>query len=223
MVSLPIERKRNYAIESFDFIANIVDDPATISVHSDSQIKTINDLIETATTGPGSLTVGTEGVGSSGHIAVTILEEVARIKVTTVPFQGAAPSAAALLGKFIDSSMANLGEAMNLARGNPWRIIGVMSEKRSPEAPDLPTFKEAGLNVVGGSMRGLAAPRCIPAGALTQLGDAVYKCNQDSEYLENAKATFQPLCYVKRDEYVKSLRSLEAQLRTLWISNPWNR
>ncbi|OZI38197.1 hypothetical protein CAL29_07650 [Bordetella genomosp. 10] len=221
IVSLPIERKRNYSIASFDFIANLVEDPATINVRSDSPIKTVQDLIEAAKKNPGSLTVGTQGVGSAGHISALILEHAAGIKLTPVPFQGTSPASVALLGKVIDSTTANLGEAMTFAKGNPWRIVGVMSQARSPAAPDVPTFKEMGLDVSSGSMRGLAAPRGIPAEAMARLADAVDQCNHDPSYLEKAKATFQPLHYMKRDEYVENLKALDKQLRELWAINPW--
>ncbi|ALM83540.1 tripartite tricarboxylate transporter substrate binding protein [Bordetella sp. N] len=221
VVSLPIERKRNYSIDSFDFIANLVEDPGTISVRSDSPIKTVSDLIAASKEHPDSITVGTQGVGSAGHISTLLLEQAAGIKVMPVPFQGASPASVALLGKVIDSSMANLGEAMTFAKGNPWRIVGVMSDQRSPDAPDIPTFKESGFNVISGSMRGLAAPRGIPAAAMTTLADAVDKCNQDPAYLQKAKSTFQPLRYIKHDEYVKALKDLDGQLRKLWAAQPW--
>lgn len=221
IVSLPIERKRNYTLESFEFIANLVEDPGTISVHADSPIHTVADLVAAAKKNPGGITVGTQGVGSAGHISALLIEQAAGIKVAPVPFQGASPASVALLGKVIDSSMANMGEAVTFARGNPWRIVGVMSDSRSPDAPDVPTFKEAGYDVYSGSMRGLAAPRGVPAPVMEKLADAVDRCNQDASYLERAKNSFQPLKYLKHDEYVSRLKALDTQLRKLWQTNPW--
>lgn len=221
IVSLPIERKRNYSLESFDFIANLVEDPGTLSVHADSPIHDVAQLIAAARQAPGSITVGTQGIGSAGHISALLIEQAAGVRITPVPFQGASPASVALLGKVIDSSMANLGEALTFARGNPWRIVGVMSEQRSPEAPDVPTFKEAGYAVYSGSMRGLAAPRGLPAPVMQTLADAVEQCNQDPAYLERARSSFQPLRYLKRDEYVSRLKTLDTQLRQLWKTNPW--
>lgn len=221
IVSLPIERKRSYTLESFDFIANLVEDPGTISVHADSPIHNVDDLVAAARKDPGTITVGTQGIGSAGHIAALLVEQVTGIKMMPVPFQGASPASVALLGKVIDSSMANLGEAITFSRGNPWRIVAVMSPERSSDAPDIPTFKEAGYAVYAGSMRGLAAPRGIPAPAMEKLTEAVALCNQDSSYQERAKNSFQPLKYLKRDEYVGRLKALDEQLRQLWKTNPW--
>ncbi|CAM4258679.1 3-phosphoglycerate dehydrogenase [Bordetella tumbae] len=221
VISLPIERKTAYTLESFDFIANLVEDPGTISVHADSPIHSIQDLIAAAKAKPGEITVGTQGVGSAGHISALSLEHAAGIQLSPVPFQGAAPASVALLGKVVDSTMANLGEAITFANGKPWRIVGVMGDKRAEQAPDIPTFHDAGYEVIGGSMRGLAGPRGMPAEVIADLSRAVDECNHDQTYLSRAKASFQPLRYLKRDDYIASLKAVDRQLRELWTVKPW--
>ncbi len=221
VVSLPIERKRSYTLDSFDFIANLVEDPGTINVRKDSPIKTVDDFIAASKKAPEGLTVGTQGVGSAGHITALMIEQAAKIKLTPVPYQGASPASIALLGGQIDSTMANLGEAITFAKGNPWRIVGVMSPERSSQAPDIPTFEESGYDLVSGSMRGLAAPHGLPTEVMDTLSKAVEQCNNDKVYLTRAKESFQPLHYLKQAEYVSRLKKLDLQLRKLWETNPW--
>lgn len=221
VVSLPIERERSYSLKSFDFIANLVEDPGTVNVHADSPIQTVQDYIEAAKQSRDGITVGTQGIGSAGHISALMIEHAAGIELTTVPFQGASPAGIALLGGVIDSTMANLGEAMTFQQGNSWRILGVMSRERSPEAPDIPTFLESGHEVVTGSMRGLAAPSGLPEAVMSTLADAVDQCNHDEEYLARAKNSAQPLRYLKRNEYMQQLEDLDRRLRELWKIKPW--
>ena len=90
--------------------------------------------------------------------------------------------------------MTNLGEAITFANGKPWRILGIIGPARSSQAPDIPTFQEAGYTVLGGSMRGLAAPRGIPADAMEQLTRAVDECNRDDTYLTRARNTTTSRC-----------------------------
>jgi len=99
--------------------------------------------------------------------------------------------------------------------------VGVMSAERSAQAPDIPTFREAGYDVISGSMRGLAAPRGLPPERLTILINAVEQCSVDQTYLSRTKNSFQPLLYLKRDEYVQRLKDLDRQLREIWKSTPW--
>jgi tripartite-type tricarboxylate transporter receptor subunit TctC len=223
VVSIPIERPAKYTLDSFDFIANLVDDPGTISVHADSPIRSIKDLVAAARARPDAVTVGTQGIGSAGHISALLLEQSAGITLSSVPFQGASPARTALLGKVIDSTMANMGEAITFQAGQPWRILGVMSDSRSQQSPDIPTFREAGYDILAGSMRGLAAPKGLPAPVLMTLSKAVEQCSTDADFIERAKKTFQPLRYLGRDEYVSNLREVDTQLRALWKVKPWNR
>jgi tripartite-type tricarboxylate transporter receptor subunit TctC len=223
VVSIPIERPAKYTLDSFDFIANLVDDPGTISVHADSPIHSIKDLVMAAKARPDAVTVGTQGIGSAGHISALLLEQSAGITLSPVPFQGASPARTALLGKVIDSTMANMGEAITFQAGQPWRILGVMSDTRSEQSPDIPTFREAGFDILAGSMRGLAAPKGLPPPVLSTLSKAVEQCSTDAEFVDRAKKTFQPLRYLGRDEYVSNLRQVDTQLRALWKVKPWNR
>jgi len=220
IVSLPIERERSWTLEGFDFIANLVEDPGTLNVHADSPIHTIQDFVDEIKNNP-NITIGTQGIGSAGHISALMIERATGAKVTTVPFQGAAPAAVGLLSRVIDSSMANLGEAMTFAKASPWRIVGVMSAERSAQAPEIPTFRESGYDVISGSMRGVAAPRGLPAEILATLSSAVAQCNVDQTYLSRTKNSFQPLLYLKRDEYVRRLKDLDRQLREIWQTTPW--
>lgn len=222
VLSIPIERKTHYTIDSFDFIANLVDDPATINVLGESEIKDINDLVAAAKKNPDAFTVGTQGPGSAGHLSLLALEHAADVSFSKIPFQGAAPASVALMGKVVDGTTANLGEALGFQAGRSWRILGVMSDKRFDEAPDVPTFREYGFDALGGSMRGLAGPKGMPEDVLEQLTSAVEQCSRDAEYLERARNTFQPLRYLPRNAYMESLKSVDKQLRALWAVKPWN-
>lgn len=222
LLSIPIERTTNYTIDSFDLIANLVDDPGTINVLGDSHITNVKELVEAARKNPGTFTVGTQGPGSAGHLSLLALEHAAGVSFSMIPFQGAAPASIALLGNVVDGTTANLGEALGFKAGRSWRILGVMSDKRFAEAPDVPTFRESGLDVLGGSMRGLAGPKGMPTEVLKRLSTTVKQCNEDKQYLERARDTFQPLRYLPRDAYMESLKAVDKQLRTLWAIKPWN-
>jgi len=223
IVTIPIERQAQFKIEDFTFIAGMVEDPATLNVLGNSEIKSIEDLVTAAKANPGRVTVGTQGVGSAGHIAVMLFENAAGIDLLPVPFDGASTARNALLSGEIQVSSANLGEAVTFSQGVDWRILGVMADERASIAPDVPTFKEAGYPVVGGSIRGLGAPAGLPADVLAKLSAAVEAVAQDPEYLELSKNTFQPVRFIKPDAYSKILADLDARSRELWAKTPWNK
>jgi tripartite-type tricarboxylate transporter receptor subunit TctC len=222
IVTVPIEREAQFKIEDFTFIAGMVEDPATLSVLGSSDIKSIEDLVAAAKAKPGAVTVGTQGVGSAGHIAMMLFENAAGIDLLPIPFDGASTGRNALMSGEIQVTSANLGEAMTFAEGTDWRILGVMSSERSAMAPDVPSFAEAGYPAIGGSIRGLGAPAGLPEDVLAKLAAAVDAVAKDPEYLQLSKRTFQPIRYIKPDDYAKILAELDASSRDLWTKSPWN-
>ncbi|MBA2964455.1 MULTISPECIES: tripartite tricarboxylate transporter substrate binding protein [Ramlibacter] len=222
VVSIPIERSTKWSLDSFEFLGNVAEAPGTISVHADSAIRTIPDLVKAAKAAPGKVSVGTQGVGSAGHISMLLLEKSAGVELSPIPFQGAAPARTALLGKVIESTMANVDEAVVFRAGAPWRILGVMSDARSPVAPELPTFKEAGYDIRAGSMRGFAGPKGMPADVTARLSTAIKACADDATFRERAAKSYLPIRYLAPKDYMKSLQQLDASLRDLWKVKPWN-
>jgi len=221
IVTIPIEREARFSVETFDFLAGMVEDPATISVLSTNDIETIADLVEAARERPGQITVGTQGIGSAGHISLMLLEQAAGVTFRPVPYSGAADARTALLSGEIEATTANLGEALTFAEGNPWRILGVMSPARSPMDDTLPTFAEAGYDIIGGSLRGFGGPAGMPEEVVAMLSEALGRIAENPEFQQVAADTNQPLRYVPRDEYLAFLATAERIHRELWAARPW--
>jgi len=223
LLTIPIERAARFRLDSFALIANVADDPGTLSVHASSPIRSIGDLVAAMKREPGRLNYGTAGVGSAGHIAMLLVGRSAGVTATHVPFSGSAQVANALLGRQIDVATANFGEAVGYAQGGgQWRILGVMAPGRLASAPALPTFAEAGIPVQTGSLRGLGAPRATPPEILAEITRALDAVMADAEYRAAMAQATQAIRYVKGAEYGALLRGMEAELRTLWSATPWN-
>jgi tripartite-type tricarboxylate transporter receptor subunit TctC len=87
--------------DDFKFIGRAMTIPAAITVRSDSKWNTLEEFIEYAKENPGEIKVGNSGTGSIWHIAAASLEQKTGCQFTHVPFDGAAPAVAALLGRNI--------------------------------------------------------------------------------------------------------------------------
>jgi tripartite-type tricarboxylate transporter receptor subunit TctC len=224
VLTIPIERAARFRLDSFVPIANLVDDPATLSVHATSPIRSVAELVQAMKREPGRITFGTAGVGSAGHIAMLLVGRAAGVEGTHVPFGGSSQVANALLGRQIDIATANFGEAIGFARGgDQWRILGVMAPGRLEATPELPTFAEAGIPVQTGSLRGLGAPRGTPPEVVAEITRALDAVMADPEYRAVMTQATQAIRYVKGAEYEALLRGMEAELRALWAATPWNR
>ncbi len=222
VLTVPIERKTPFTWESFDLIGNVVDDPGNFSVHTDSPIRTLDQLAAYAKSKPGQVTVGTTGVGSDDHLAMLYFERIAGVKMNHIPFKGAADVRAATLGKQIDVAAVNIGEALQAIKGgSPFRNLGQMSQKRTDLAPDLPTFKEQGYDIEMSSLRGVAAPKGLPADVRDKLVKAVAQTTSDPEFLKINAGLFTQLRYLGPDQYRTVMRDTEAGFRKLWSEMPW--
>ena len=97
LISIPIERQANYVWRGFDLLGNLVDDPGAFTVNSASPLKNLNDLLAYAKANPGTVTVGTTGIGSDDHLAMLFFERAAGVKMSHVPYKGSAEVRTGLL------------------------------------------------------------------------------------------------------------------------------
>lgn len=222
VLTIPIERKANFHWERYELLGNLVDDPGNFSVHSDTPIRNLAELVTYAKANPGAVTYGTTGIGSDDHLAALMFERAAGVKLTHVPFKGAAEVHNAIAGKQIMMAAMNIGEALQYQKGGtPLRHLGQMSEQRSTLAPAVPTFKEQGFNVIMASLRGVAAPKGLPPAVREQLVNAVQKTAADPEFQAKAAGYFAPLRYLAPAPYATVLKDDEAGFKQLWQSMPW--
>ena len=222
VLTIPIERKSPFHWEKYDLLGNIVDDPGNFSVHADSPIKNLAELVAYAKAHPGEVTYGTTGIGSDDHLAALMFERAAGVKLTHVPFKGAGEVHNAIASKQIMLAAINIGEALQYQKGGtPLRHLGQMSEKRSTLAPSVPTFKEQGFDVVMASLRGIAAPKGLPPAVREQLVNAVQKAVADPEFQSKAAGYFAPLRYLAPADYAAELKEDEEGFKKLWQANPW--
>jgi tripartite-type tricarboxylate transporter receptor subunit TctC len=222
VLTIPIERKATFHWQDFDLLGNLVDDPGNFSVHADSPYKNLKELVVYAKANPGAVTYGTTGIGSDDHISALMLERAAGIKMTHVPFKGAAEVHNGVVSKQITVAAMNIGEALQYAKGGSnIRQLGQMSAARTTLAPNVATFKEQGYDIVMASLRGIAAPKGLPPAVREQLVTAVQKTAADPEFQAKAAGFFSPLRYLPPPAYAAELKEAEAGFKQLWQTMPW--
>ncbi len=222
VITIPIERKSNWTWQSYDLLGNVVDDPGTFCVHSESPLKTLAELAAFAKANPKVVTVGSTGVGSDDHLAMLMFEKSAGVSMTHVPFKGSSETRTAIIGKHITVAAINVGEALQyLKGGSPLRCLGQMTAARLPSASDWPTFKEQGYNFEMASLRGLAAPKGLPPAIRERLVTAIERAAADPAFRLAAEKAFAPVRYLGPQAYEAEIRAGDSQFRQLWKELPW--
>ena len=207
--------KRPENLSSFVPIMNHVTDPCIWAVKADSKFKSLKDVIDYAKAHPNDLTIAAHGVGGDDDLAIRLISKQTGIKLSEVQNDATTASITQLLGGHIDLMGANVSEVVTLQKNGELRVLGVMSEKRSEFLPDIPTFKEQGVDVTMSVSRGIAAPAKTPADIVKILTDGLEKAMQDPEHVAKAKELSLALDIIKGDDYLKFLKSEEQKNKEL--------
>jgi tripartite-type tricarboxylate transporter receptor subunit TctC len=170
------EKGATYTLDSFQPLANHVNDPRITVVQPDSPFQTAQDLVDHAKTNPGELRGATSGLSGGGHFSMIKLEQATGADFTPVHFNtGQADAKAAFLGKHVDVYFASIGDGLEVIKSGGGRAVGVMDDERSPLLPDVPTYAEQGIDVQEAGMRGYALPAGVPEERVQKLAGAFEK------------------------------------------------
>jgi len=180
MTIAPYLSKVGYTYDNLQPVAQLIEVPIVLAVSKDSPIKNVKDFVEFAKQNPKKIRFGTPGTGSIQQLVMANFDLTQNIETTHMPFEGANPAMAALLGGHIEAVCLPSGEVTSQYKSGLVRILGVTTEKRFDVMPDAPTFKEQGFDVVSGVWYGIMAPKGLPAPLIKQLAEAYEKVLQDT-------------------------------------------
>jgi len=221
IVTIPIERRARFKLDDFALIANIVDDPGGIWVLADSPIRDFQGLLAAARAQPGTIGYGTTGIGSDDHLAVLAIQRATTTQFLHIPFAGSSQVKQNLLSRAIPLAVMNMAEGIAEWRQGVLRPIAQMGATRWETAAEVPTLKELGVDVVEGSMRGMAAPAGMPPEVLERLALSVRRTVEDPEFQGLARTQNLPLRFLDPAAYRAELEGLKARYEALWAQHPW--
>ncbi|MGZ8203181.1 MAG: tripartite tricarboxylate transporter substrate binding protein [Burkholderiales bacterium] len=132
-------------------------------VHPSIPARSVKELLALAKARPGTLTSASAGVGSSNHLALVLFNMLAGVDVSHIPYKGAAPAVAEVMGGHVSMTFAPIAAVLPQIRQSRLRALGVTAGKRSPELPAVPTIGEAGVpGYEAAGWNALLAPRATP-------------------------------------------------------------
>lgn len=187
MVVTPIvNRTAGYTARDFTPIARVGVTPMTFVARPGLGVSTLDQLVALAKQKPNGLTVGSTGNASLQAFAAVALQRAAGIDLLGVPYKGGAPLMNDLLGGQVDLGMLTLPAALGQVRAGKMTMLGVLSDKRSLSAPDLPTVNESQSvkGVVVEIWAALAGPPNLPAPVVERLSRAVQAILADPDFTE---------------------------------------
>jgi tripartite-type tricarboxylate transporter receptor subunit TctC len=153
--------------------------PDAVIVAADSPFKTFADLVKAAKEKPEAVTIAGSGTNTANHVAQVRLDRELGIRTTYVPFKGTGDMISSILGNHVSAAMSY--STLAIQQKGKMRMLAVATEKRLPQFPDVPTFKELGYNWVDGAYRGIGVPKSTPQAVRKQVSDMMDAINKDPE------------------------------------------
>lgn len=184
IVFQPIEGQVQYKTQDVTPVFWFHYTPDILVVNEKSPIRNFADFIKAAKADPGKLSLGGSGSNSANHAAHERMNKAFGVKTIYVPFKGTGDMSTNVLGGQVDGAMTYASFAIN----NKGRVrpLAVAMEQRHPLMPDVPTFKELGVDWVDGAYRGIGVPKGTPAAERKRLSDLWRAMNNDPEMKELA-------------------------------------
>ena len=203
-------KKRNFqTLQAFDPVAPLFRTPFLVAVPTQSPWKNVGDLIAAAK--KGSVSYGSWGVGSPGHLGGEWLDLEAGTQMTHVPFREVSQLFTSVANGDPAWSLASIPSSQGIYKAGKIRYLAVAGPRRISQMPDVPTLAEAGgpAQVDVNSFVSLLAPKGVPAAVRAQIHADVLKVLQEPDVREKFHTfAFEPLSWsveeIQRQAGVKS-------------------
>jgi len=170
----------NFDLDSYTIVSHVGTQPVTVSTAG--PWNTLQELIEFGKKNPGKIRGGVSGMGGVTRVIGDMWAMKAGVKVTIVPFQGSGPIIPALLGKHIEVGFLNVPETVAHYKSGEMKVLCVFAENRSKALPNVPTAKELGYDVAGGSTHFIIVPNGTPPSAQQKLDQLIQKIEADPDF-----------------------------------------
>ena len=197
----------------FKPVCSVASTPSVLTASPKTKWQSIPELVADAKARPGAVTVGAT-LGSTSHFFPAIVEKAAGIKLKYVSYDGLAQRMNAILGGHIDLTDGNLTQKGKVDAGQ-LRFLAIATEQRNAEIPNVPTFRELGLDVVYSVTRGLLAPKNTPDAVLATLEGACIKALAEEAFAQSMKAQGTEVLPLDRKGYGAFLDRVDGENKAL--------
>ncbi|MBU1358329.1 MAG: tripartite tricarboxylate transporter substrate binding protein [Gammaproteobacteria bacterium] len=208
-------RKPPYELSQFAPVGLLSAEPLVLIARADARWTSAKDLADEARKKPGAISYGSSGAYGPAHLSAEMFASAAGIKLQHIPFTGAAPAMSALLGGHIDVSLSAMASAVPYVQAGTLKALATFGTRRSPELPDVPTFKELGIDVEFANWAGLFVPAGTPPEAVNALRSAMREVAKSPEFIATMKKIGLPIDYLDAPAFADYWKEDARRLTTI--------
>jgi len=208
-------RKPAFGMKDFQMVANHVQDPGAIFVRTESPYKTLEDLLKDAKARPKQIKASTTGIGSDDHLAVLDVQRKTGVEFNIVHLVDTPTAMKNVLGGHTDINFDNVGGFLPAVKSKQGRMLVVFDDKRFVDAPDVPTLKEKGFELISSSTRGYVYPAGTPMPIVQWMSESIKKAMEDPDHVKRMKESGLSLKYMGIEEYGKFMEGQNERAKQL--------
>jgi tripartite-type tricarboxylate transporter receptor subunit TctC len=166
-------------------VTQVVDVPGCFVIHPSLPPKTVKEMVAYLKANPGKLNYGSPAPSSANRLEMEMFLHVTGTKAVQINYKGGAgPAMVGLLGNEVQMMMVTYSSAVNFAKQGRVRMLGVITNQRIPQTPDVPTMREQGFDMVVGSWQGIYVPKGTPNAVIARLFKAAHEAMKNPEVVK---------------------------------------
>jgi tripartite-type tricarboxylate transporter receptor subunit TctC len=160
-------------------IALIANVPTILVASNALPVDALASFIAYVKARPGELNYASYGVGSGPHLAAELFQSVTGTRIVHVPYGGGGPAALGVIGNTVQMLFSSVVPVLGMVRGGSVKAIAIAADRRLALLPEVPTFKESGVDYQTGTWFGILAPAKTPAPVIAKLQAAIHDMLND--------------------------------------------
>jgi tripartite-type tricarboxylate transporter receptor subunit TctC len=161
-------------------VSTVASSALLIVVGADSPFKTIADVVKASKANPGSVNFATSGNGTVSHLAIESFQKVAGVKMTHIPYKGAAQGVTDVIGGRVQLYVSSVPTLLGYVRNGKMRALAITSAKRTDDLPQVPTIAESGFPGFDAvTWFGIVGPAGVPRDVVTKMSVDINKALKD--------------------------------------------
>lgn len=215
-----LQRKTQYDPAAIVPLARIMDDPALFIANAASPYNSLADIVRKLKAAPESVSIGTSGVATNGHMSALALTAATGVKLNDVPYKGSGETRTALAGGHIDLAVMSGTEFLQASRSREMKGLAQLAPARHAFIKDVPTAREQGVDIAVSSERGYGAPRGLPPEVQSRLEKAIEATLRDPEFLKRIPIEAHAVAFQPGPEWARRMPEEKRKFETLWKSVP---
>ena len=191
----------SYSLKDFAPLGNISSITGVMIVYPSNNYKNLKELIQYARDNPGKLNYGTPGIGTAGHTFGVGPQVYGDFLLTHIPYKGGAEVVTAVIGSNVDVGFVLPNIAMAHLQSGSIKAYAVTASKRSEFLPEVPTYRELGINYVDGESYGILGPKDLPPQVIQKISAAIAEAAADSNFRELMRKSAISVEYLNPEQY----------------------